>query len=166
MRWVDHSVWLWKHIRRGWTNFSQYILFADGDHFKIKFWKDLLCGDWIIKEAHPAIYGVTWKHEALVAKLMDLSSSSPQQNVTFLSAAWSIHLHISSTLCIMVEWMEELIRSCGIYPKRRDSLYNCTIILIWHKLQVRIYYVKKWGVWGSPIIALWCNYELVEWCLS
>uniref|UniRef100_A0A2N9FWW1 Reverse transcriptase domain-containing protein n=1 Tax=Fagus sylvatica TaxID=28930 RepID=A0A2N9FWW1_FAGSY len=39
----SHGVGLWKHIRKGWDQFSQFTMFEVGDGSAIRFWTDFWC---------------------------------------------------------------------------------------------------------------------------
>lgn len=53
-----HGVDLWKHIRRGWDTYSRYSWFKVGEGSKIKFWHNVWCGNWALKETFPQVYGL------------------------------------------------------------------------------------------------------------
>lgn len=48
----------WKNIRKGWETFSGFSRFKVGDDARTKFWHDLWCGDLVLKEAFPALFGM------------------------------------------------------------------------------------------------------------
>jgi len=52
------GVGLWKNIRKGWETLSSFIRFEVGDGVRTKFWHDLWCGDMILKEAFPVLFGI------------------------------------------------------------------------------------------------------------
>jgi len=70
------GVGLWKNIRKGWETFSSFIRFEVGDGGRTKFWHDLWCGDMILKEAFPVLFGIARVQDASVADNMEFLGSS------------------------------------------------------------------------------------------
>ena len=58
-----------------------------GEGTRIKFWKDVWCGEVALKDSFPLAFRVASDQEAAVADLMTLSGDQVQWNVTFTRAA-------------------------------------------------------------------------------
>jgi hypothetical protein len=52
------GVSLWKNIRKRWETFSSFTRFEMGDGVRTKFWHDLWCGNTVLKEAFPVLFGI------------------------------------------------------------------------------------------------------------
>ncbi|RVW27606.1 hypothetical protein CK203_099119 [Vitis vinifera] len=50
---------VWKAIRNGWENFRSHSRFIIGDGTRVKFWKDLWCGNQALKEAFPILFNLS-----------------------------------------------------------------------------------------------------------
>jgi hypothetical protein len=61
------GVGLWKYIRKGWETFSRFLRYEVGDGSRTRFWHDLWCGDTVLKEVFPDLYGIARVKDALVA---------------------------------------------------------------------------------------------------
>jgi hypothetical protein len=76
-----------KNIRSGWGKFSSHTRFKVGEGFNFRLWHDLWCGDLILKEAFPVLYGIACANDAFVVAHLELSSGSNKWNVSFARAA-------------------------------------------------------------------------------
>jgi len=47
------GVGVWKHIRRGWDKFSNFVRFEVGVGSKVSFWHGVSCGDSSLKLSYP-----------------------------------------------------------------------------------------------------------------
>jgi hypothetical protein len=54
-----------KNIMRGWGKFCNHTRFKVGDGSKVRFWHDLLCGDTVLKDAFPVLFGIARVKDAL-----------------------------------------------------------------------------------------------------
>jgi hypothetical protein len=50
------GVGVWKHIRRGWEKFRNFVRFEVGNGSHISFWHDWWCGDRPLKQCFPALF--------------------------------------------------------------------------------------------------------------
>jgi hypothetical protein len=66
------GVGLWKNIRKGWEIFSGFTRFAVGDGTRTRFWHNLWCGDTVLKEAFPVLFGIAREKDASVADNMEI----------------------------------------------------------------------------------------------
>ncbi|RVW16810.1 putative ribonuclease H protein [Vitis vinifera] len=63
-----YGVGVWKAIRKGWENFRSHSRFIIGDGTRVKFWKDLWCGNQSLEEAFPILFILSVNKEGWVAK--------------------------------------------------------------------------------------------------
>jgi len=68
-----------------------------GDRVRTQFWHDLWCGDMVLKEAFPVLFGIARMKDASVADNMEVLSSSIQWNVSFVREAhdWEVDVFAS-----------------------------------------------------------------------
>jgi hypothetical protein len=88
---------LWKNIRKGWETFSSFIRFEVGDGVRTKIWHDLWCGDTILNEAFPVLFGIAWVQDASIEDNMEILGGSIQWNVSFVREAhdWEVGVFAS-----------------------------------------------------------------------
>jgi len=91
------GVGLWKNIRKGWETFSGFTRFEVGDGERIRFWHDLWCGDSVLKEVFPDLFGIARVKDASVADNMEVLGGSTQWNVSFVREAhdWEVDVFAS-----------------------------------------------------------------------
>ena len=53
-----YGVSLWRFIRSGWLNFSKLLQYDMSDGTRVKFWKQVWCGDCSLKEAFLELYSL------------------------------------------------------------------------------------------------------------
>ncbi|XP_040992740.1 uncharacterized protein LOC121239540 [Juglans microcarpa x Juglans regia] len=82
----SYGVGVWKHIRRGWGVFSRHTKFLVGEGTRIKFWRDIWCGEEALAVAFPSVFHVACDQEASVADLMIRSGDQLHWNVIFSKA--------------------------------------------------------------------------------
>ncbi|RVW67639.1 putative ribonuclease H protein [Vitis vinifera] len=63
-----YGVGVWKAIRKGWENFRSHSRFIIGDGTRVKFWKDLWCGNQSLEEAFPILFNLSVNKEGWVAE--------------------------------------------------------------------------------------------------
>jgi hypothetical protein len=68
-----------------------------GDGIRTKFWHDLCCGDTVLKEVFPVLFGIARVKDASVADNIEVLSSSIQWNVSFVREAhdWEVNVFTS-----------------------------------------------------------------------
>jgi hypothetical protein len=88
---------LWKFIRKGWETFSKFLRYEVGDGIRTRFWHDLWCGDTVLKEVFPDLFGIARVKDASVADNMEILGGSIQWNVSFVREAhdWEVDVFIS-----------------------------------------------------------------------
>jgi hypothetical protein len=69
-------VGLWKNIKKGSDTFSGFVRFEVGDSVRTKFWHDSWCGNMVLKEAFPILFGIARAKDALVANNMEILGGS------------------------------------------------------------------------------------------
>jgi hypothetical protein len=91
------GVGLWKNIRKGWETFSRFIRYEVGDGGRTRFWHDLWCGDTVLKEVFPDLFGIARVKDAFVADNMEILGGSIQWNVNFVRKAhdWEVDVFAS-----------------------------------------------------------------------
>jgi hypothetical protein len=75
---------LWKNIRKGWESFSSFSRLVVGDETRIRLWHDLWCGDTVLKDSFPVLFGIARSNDASVAANVELLGGSIQWNVSFI----------------------------------------------------------------------------------
>jgi hypothetical protein len=102
--WCSHEpvgafgVGLWKNIRKGWETFSGFARFEVGDGVMTKFWHNLWCGDTVLKEVFPDLFGIARVKDALVTDFnMEVLGGSTQWNMSFVREAhdWEVSVFAS-----------------------------------------------------------------------
>ncbi|RVW76644.1 putative ribonuclease H protein [Vitis vinifera] len=63
-----YGVGVWKAIRKGWEKFCSHSRFIIGDGTRVKFWKDLWCGNQSLEEAFPILFNLSVNKEGWVAE--------------------------------------------------------------------------------------------------
>jgi hypothetical protein len=61
------GVGVWKHIRRGWYKFHNFVRFEVGVGSHVSFWHDLWCGDRSLKQCFPVLFSIVRNKDARVA---------------------------------------------------------------------------------------------------
>jgi hypothetical protein len=74
------GVGLWKNFRKGWEKFLALSRFEVGDGTRTKFWHDMWCGDTVLKEAFPVLFGIARAKDASAADNLELLGDSNQWN--------------------------------------------------------------------------------------
>ena len=64
---------LWKDIRKDWHTLSQNAVFSLGDGKRLRFWKDIWCGEVALSNAFPNLFNKAVYKEAMVADVWDFS---------------------------------------------------------------------------------------------
>jgi hypothetical protein len=64
-----------------------FTRFEVGDGVRTKFWHDLRCGDTVLKDAFPVLFGIARVKDASVADNMEVLGGSIQWNVSFVREA-------------------------------------------------------------------------------
>jgi len=77
------GVGAWKHIRRGWEKFRNFVRFEVGNGSHISFWYDWWCGDKPLKQCFPALFSIVRNKDALVADNLAVHNGVIQWNVLF-----------------------------------------------------------------------------------
>ena len=54
-----YGICMWKFIRSGWLNFSNFLWYNVGDGTQVKFWEDIWCWGHPLKEAFPDLYNTS-----------------------------------------------------------------------------------------------------------
>jgi hypothetical protein len=77
------GVGVWKHIRRGWENFRNFVRFEVGNGSNISFWHDWWCGDRSLKQCFPALFSIVRNKDAMVGDNLAVHNGVIQWNVLF-----------------------------------------------------------------------------------
>jgi hypothetical protein len=78
-----HGVRLWKFICLGWQNFKCHFRFDPRVGSKIKFWKDVSCGESSLKDTFPSMFSIARFKEASIANNVEHSNGVIQWNIVF-----------------------------------------------------------------------------------
>jgi hypothetical protein len=60
------GVGVWKHIRRGWEKFRNFVRFDVRVGSHVSFWHDLWCGDRSLKQYFPVLFSIVRNKDATV----------------------------------------------------------------------------------------------------
>ena len=92
-----YRVGLWKNIRKGWETFKGFTRYVVGDGTRISFWRDLWCGDSVLKVVFLVLYGIARGKNAFVAANMEMLGGSNRWNVSFIREAhdWELEIFAS-----------------------------------------------------------------------
>ena len=63
-----YGVGVWKAIRNGWENIRTHSRFIIGDGTRVKFWKDLWCGNQSLKYAFPNLFNLAVNKDGWVVE--------------------------------------------------------------------------------------------------
>jgi hypothetical protein len=90
-------VGLWKNIRKGLETFSGFARFEVADGVRTKFWNDLWCGDTVLNEVFPDLFGIARVKDASVVYNMEILGGSTQWNMSFVRKAydWEVSVFAS-----------------------------------------------------------------------
>ena len=58
---------LWKDIRKNWSTLSQNAIFSLGDSRRLRFWKDIWCGEVALSTTFPTLFNLAAHKDAKVA---------------------------------------------------------------------------------------------------
>ena len=75
---------LWKEISKEWLFFSQSAVFVLGDERRIKFWRDVWCGEVALSNSFPNLFNIATNKEAKVAEIWDNREGEGCWSPTFL----------------------------------------------------------------------------------
>ena len=59
---------VWKAIRNGWENIRTHSCFIIGDGTRVKFWKDLWCGNQSLEYAFPNLFNLAVNKDGWVVE--------------------------------------------------------------------------------------------------
>jgi hypothetical protein len=62
------GVGVWKHIRRGWDKFSNFVCFEVEDGSHVSFWHDWWCGERSLKQCFPDLFSIVRNKDVRVAE--------------------------------------------------------------------------------------------------
>jgi hypothetical protein len=63
------GVAVWKHIRREWDKFCNFVRFEVGVESRVCFWHDWWCGDRSLKQCFPVLFSIVRNKDAMVVLL-------------------------------------------------------------------------------------------------
>uniref|UniRef100_A0A2N9ERP2 Reverse transcriptase zinc-binding domain-containing protein n=1 Tax=Fagus sylvatica TaxID=28930 RepID=A0A2N9ERP2_FAGSY len=180
-----YGVGLWKGIRRGWDRFSTFVSFSMGKGERVKFWSDLWCGDFALKEAFPALFSIAENKEAAVAEYMQRSHGNLQWEVkfvrnlqdweldslvSFLARLYSVSLNDSGMdhLC----WQQDSKSVFSVHSYYRCLNASITVQFPWRgiwksKAPPRVAFFIWTAVWGKILTndnLRKRGIVLVDWC--
>jgi hypothetical protein len=90
-------VGVWKHIRRGWEKFYNFVRFEVGDGSFISFWHDWWCGDSSLKQCFPVLFSIVRNKDAMVDDNLVVHNGVIQWNVLLMRQIqdWEIEMVLS-----------------------------------------------------------------------
>jgi exonuclease III len=109
------GVGLWKHIRRGWDKFAQYVRFEVGMGSKIGFWHDTWCGSQPLKQTFPSLFRIARYKEAWVKDNFVWRNGVVEWNVLFVRDIQDWEMEVISPFF-------EVLYSCKISQGNVDRI--------------------------------------------
>jgi exonuclease III len=109
------GVGLWKHIRRGWDKFAQYVRFEVGMGSKIRFWHDTWCGSQPLKQTFPSLFRIARYKEAWVKDNFVWRNGVVEWNVFFVRDIQDWEMEVISPFF-------EVLYSCKISQGNVDRI--------------------------------------------
>ena len=94
----SHGVGLWKHIRKGWDQFSQFTMFKVGDGSAIRFWTDFWCGSGPLKQTIPELFRLACNKEAYIGDYIVHRNGSIHWDLDFTHLVQDWELESVSTI--------------------------------------------------------------------
>jgi hypothetical protein len=110
-----YGVGLWKHIRRGWDKFAQYMRFEVGMGSKIRFWHDTWCGSQPLKQTFPSLFRIARYKEAWVKDNFVWRNGVVEWNVLFVRDIQDWEMEVISPFF-------EVLYSCKISQGNVDRI--------------------------------------------
>ena len=102
---------LWKDIRKGWHTLFQNVVFSLGDGRRLRFWKDIGCGEVALSNTFPNLFNMAAHKEASVANVWDFSRAKGGWSLVFVKD--------------FNDWeMEEVERFLQILYRRKITSYQ------------------------------------------
>jgi hypothetical protein len=77
------GVGVWKHIRRGWDKFCNFVRFEVGVGSHVSFWHDWWSGDRSLKQCFPVLFSIARTKDAMMADNLVVQNGVIQWNVIF-----------------------------------------------------------------------------------
>ena len=75
---------LWKDIRKGWHTLSQNVVFSLGDVRRLRFWKDIWCGEVALSNVFPNLFNMAAHKEVMVVDIWDFSRAEGARSLVFV----------------------------------------------------------------------------------
>jgi hypothetical protein len=93
----SYGVGVWKHIRRGWEKFYNFVRFEVGDGSLISFWHDWWCRDNSLKQCSPVLFSIVRNKNVMVDDNFVVHNRVIQCNVIFTRQIqnWEIDVVLS-----------------------------------------------------------------------
>jgi len=93
---------VWKHIRKGWDNFYNFVCFEVGDGYNVRFWHDIWCGDSLLKLCYPALFNIARYKDAWVVDNLFVQDRVAQWNGVFMRLVqdWEVEMVLSFYECL------------------------------------------------------------------
>jgi len=88
---------VWKHIRREWEKFSNFVCFEVGDGSHVSFWHDWWREDKSLKQCFPVFFSIVRNKDAMVADNLVVQNGVIQWNVLFKWPVqdWEMEIELS-----------------------------------------------------------------------
>jgi hypothetical protein len=98
----SHGVGPWKYICMGWHSLKSHIHFDPGKGSRIRFWKDVWCGDRPLKVAFPGLFTIAMLKDVSIANNAESSNGAIQWNIQFtqLIHDWEVEVLASFYRCL------------------------------------------------------------------
>jgi hypothetical protein len=78
------GVGVWKHIRKAWDSFSNFVLFEVGVGSKVTFWHENWCGYRLLKQVFPTLLAIARHKDKWVADNFQCQDGFIQWNILFM----------------------------------------------------------------------------------
>jgi hypothetical protein len=98
----SYGMSVWKHIRRGWDHFYEFVCLEVGDGYNVRFWHDLWCGDRPLKLCYPVLFSIARFKDAWVTDNLYVVNGVAHWNVVFtrLAQDWEDEMVLSLYECL------------------------------------------------------------------
>ena len=80
-----YGMGLWKAIRKGWDAFKSKISYDLGHGRRVRFWKDIWCGDTLLSISFPSLFAIATSKEAWVCDVWEHTNFGGCWNPRFVT---------------------------------------------------------------------------------
>jgi hypothetical protein len=93
---------VWKHIRRGWGDFSRFVKYEVGDELSLGSGMIYGVGDQPLKESFPKFFSIARCKEAWIADNMQFSNVDIQWIVSFIGSVQDLEVDLMIAFFVLL----------------------------------------------------------------